>query len=225
MALQLSIYPQTHDGTYNYTSQVNNFELVHDPNFIYASAVGMPTQSVGGATPALTAMMNAAYLPTYKWQAYHSNGTGGGFAATQAPTFSVTNSGTKLKLQCAVAGNTGVYQKVTGLLVGHNYNVKVILANSGGPGSFFWLGSWSGGAFQASGVWYYPLPATGGIVTNYPDITGTLSYTFTAQKTEEVLILDWMPSQDSPSSLQIKKVSIKESPSTSAPELVNVDDG
>ena len=216
MALQLSIYPQTNpNGTYTYTSNSVNYELVIDPTFYLAGLFGI--NSLGAAT-SHDAMTSLLGVPDSHWKAWYSSGT-------VAPTFSSYNGGTAhmIKLEAAAGESTGIYQKISGLLVGHNYDVKIYCDNAASnPLSVLFVGNMQATSWQTNGNWYYNL-GQNLFTTTGSNITGTITHTFTAQYTEEVVVIDYQPSEST--DLKIKKVSIKENATTAQANLTNVDDG
>tara|TARA_R110002020_G_scaffold209230_2_gene415200 strand:+ start:10991 stop:13855 length:2865 start_codon:yes stop_codon:yes gene_type:complete len=215
MALQLSIYPQTNpNGQYTYNSNAVNQELVIDPVFWITGFIGI--NSLGTAT-SQDAMISSLGLPDYHWKAWYSSGT-------TAPTFTAYNGGTShyIVLQAAAGESTGIYQKISGLQVGHDYDVKITCQNTATGTSALYVGNILATSWQASGNWYYNL-GQNVFATTGSNITGTITHTFTATHTEEVIVIDYQPSEGT--DLNIKKVSIKENATTAQANLTNVDDG
>tara|TARA_R110002051_G_scaffold72377_1_gene130779 strand:+ start:2074 stop:4962 length:2889 start_codon:yes stop_codon:yes gene_type:complete len=215
MALQLSIYPQTNlTGQYSYTSSAINYELVTDPTFFLSGFFGINSLASASSHLAMTASLGE---PDSHWKAWYSSGT-------VAPTFSSYNGGTAhmIKLEAAVGASTGIYQKISGLQVGHNYDVKIYCDNTAVGSSVLFVGNMQATSWQTNGNWYYNLGQN--LYATYgSNITGTITHTFTAQYTEEVVVIDYQPSEGT--DLKIKKVSIKENATTAQANLTDVDDG
>tara|TARA_Y100000593_G_scaffold33757_1_gene66316 strand:+ start:19621 stop:22530 length:2910 start_codon:yes stop_codon:yes gene_type:complete len=224
MALQLSIYPQYNTtGQFSYVSTPVAPNLVNDPNFfltaLFSGSSFGTSYPISGNQPSFSAV--SQYLPNGLWQAFHTNGVGN--TATTKPTFqNIGNLNVALVLQGVGGSSTGVYQMIDGLTVGHDYTVSVKLHNTGT--GYFYIGNiYNFGTFNSGGTNYWHIPENAVAAWTSVDITGLLTYTFTAQNTEEYLLLDYhaADTQD----LKITEVSVRESEET-APELLSrVHDG
>ena len=215
MALQLSIYPQTNpNGQYTYTSSAVNYELVIDPTFWLSGFFGINTLAAASSNDAMIASLG---LPDHHWKAWYSSGI-------IAPTFTSYNGGTShyIVLKAAAGESTGIYQKISGLQVGHDYDVKITCQNTATGTSVLYVGNILATSWQAFGTQYYNLGQN--LFATYGNqIGGTITHTFTATHTEEVLVIDYQPSEGT--DLTIKKVSIKENAQTAQANLTDVDDG
>jgi len=217
MALQLSIYPQTNlNGSYNYTSTAINTELVSDPSFFWAGMFNFPSASTSTGCPSQEAM--TATAPISSWRGFYSDGTT--YTATTAPTFGSYNvMNHYIKLDASSGGASGIYQKITGLQIGHSYDlvIKFHGGSTSSSGEFLYIGSLCGALPQHNEI--------GGqsFITHHPNITGTITHTFTAQHTEEVLTLQYH--SFATADLKIKKISIRENENTAPLLLTDVDDG
>ena len=215
MALQLSIYPQTNpNGQYTYNSSAVNYELVTDPVFFLTGFTGINSLQTASSNAAMTASLG---LPDHHWKAWYSSGT-------VAPTFTSYSGGTAhyIVLQAVAGESTGIYQKISGLQVGHNYDVKITCQNSATGTSALYVGNIQATSWQAFGTQYHNL-GQNVFATSGSNITGTITHTFTATHTEEVIVIDYQPSEGT--DLNIKKVSIKENAQTAQANLTDVDDG
>lgn len=227
MALQLSIYPQTNTtGQYSYISTPYAPNLVFDPNFFYTAffsgASWGTSQPVGGNTASYSAMLNS--LPGPAWKAFHTNGVGN--TATTKPTFQSIAGGTQylLVLKGVGGSSTGCYQMIQGLTVGVDYTVKIKLHNTAAALSSFFIGNiYNFGSFNSGGVNYYHIPQGGVEAYSGTAITGVLDFTFTAQNTEEILLLDYHASDST--DLKIKHVGVTETSETAPEILTNITDG
>ena len=205
MSVQLILYPQNYQGVYNSTSTPVISEYVANPNFnvgltsTYGTNHSQPSNAVMQA-PNLIGI-SATHLPNSSWKAFHS--TGGTYSSTAAPT---VTTGLNLTSGSGFGNSTsGVYQKISNLIVGITYTLEVTIT-TGSSGALH-----LGNTFEPSNQWtvlgtiYKNLGATSAFLGT--TTAGTLSYFVIPQYTEEVLVLDYRDT--SAGSITISNVSLK----------------
>ena len=214
MSLQLHLYPQDHNGQYTYDNYVNTTNLVSDSTFWWASYL-MGSTAVTSSTPSETAMIAA--VPAYAWKSYYTNG--GSFDATAAA--STGSSPNNLTLTSTGTGKSGVYQLVDNLIVGLQYDITIEV-NTAAVGTIS-CRNFGGASVVTGGILYDVIGGNGYTLSqsfvNTNPITST--FTFTATGTEQILCVNWESAGNT--TINIKKVIIKQSPST--PVITNIDDG
>ena len=220
--------PSSSVTTTTTTQTAGGTEYVTDPKFTTTGASGMNSYATGGWVPSIESMAVTSQLPNSNWQAFYSNDTPCVFCSglnptnqrdeTQPPTFGTYNSGSnyRLELNGPTLGmgfgsfRTGVYQKISGLVSGARYILRITFK----PG---WtapshadfiigsniVGSGAGNAIANNGSSIHTIPSQGvynhasfstnnnnGFHFGY-NITGTIEQEFEALHTEEVLVLQW----------------------------------
>jgi hypothetical protein len=205
MSAQLILYPQNYQGVYDSTSTPVISEYVADPNFnvgltsTYGTNHSQPSNAVMQAPNLIS--ISATHLPNSSWKAFYS--TGGTYSSTAAPT---VTTGLNLTSGSGFGNSTsGVYQKISNLVVGITYTLEVTIT-TGSSGSLH-----LGNTFEPSNQWtvlgnvYNNLGATSAFLGT--TTAGTLSYFVIPQYTEEVLVLDYRDT--SAGSITISNVSLK----------------
>ena len=192
--VQLILKPQIYTG---YSLQGGTYvynQYVADPLLVG----GIGTNSTYLTAPEdLTALLSV----TTNWNSFcNSLGT--------APTWQF-NVATFWSSAPANYTDTGIYQLLTGLVVGNSYEVKITISRAAvNAGSQIWIGGgWiTGGQYQFTGQTLGSVPATS---------TGVQSYTFTALSTEEILILRYInPNQSVADYVSISEVKVKDTVGT-----------
>jgi len=216
MAVQLILYPQTHNGQYTSDTVNNAAEMVTDGQQFnsYSSA-----NSVGqNGTMPIHNFLQATGAAIGGWSSYHSTGTGS--SSTYSTTTAITrNVSGNLVLPSATTSTigsvVGIAQRVLGLTPFQQYEVKVEITVSGTPGAFDNLG------FQkdrychsvTSSGWTSPIDGAsinglgGGQGYCYPVFTTTVVWDFYAMATEEVFHLDYYGANGA--TVTIHSISIK----------------
>jgi len=215
MSLQLTLYPQDHNGSYTFTSYVNPNNLVSDSTFWFASYLFNP-QAVTGANPSEEGII-AAGAVAQAWGGYHTNG--GSFDATAAP--STGTSPNNLTLTSTGTGKSGVFQLVSNLIIGITYEIKITV-NVAAVGTIS-CRNFGGTSITVGGNTY---PVIGGngytLGTTFANTNPqTPTFTFTATATEQILCINWESAGNT--TIKINSVSLKQSAAT--PVATNVDDG
>jgi len=133
MSVQLIVYPQNHDGQFNILSNqatqfINDgisFFTLNDSDF-YSSGVGNPT---------FLALQNQPPLQINAWYRFRSTSTG-------TPSFPTQTSNDVVFSATTTSSLAGIYQRVSNLAIGQNYDITINLS-SAAPGYFF-LQAYSG---------------------------------------------------------------------------------
>ena len=204
MSTQLILYPQNYNGVYTFTSVLNQY--VAGANFI----TGIASNTATSATqPANYAVANSA--PISAWKSFNS--TGGTFANVSAP--SISTSGLTLASNGSSTSSSGAYQLISNLSVGNCYEIKVTISTASTSGGYLYVGAGLS-TWLAAGTTYYQIFPSFSLNTSS---VSTMSSTFYAQHSEEVLLLDYR--HDNGSSVVISEISITEC----TPVLSDLTDG
>ena len=204
MSLQLIVYPQSYEGQFNTLSVPSFNQYVSDFSFNYGGVGNGFSLTV--ANPVDTVMANVA--PNNLWNTWNS--TGGVWGAVSAP---VIASGKVVLDSASSASSTGVFQLISNLIVGSQYELKLeMLAGTTG---LLIIGHSTNWTFN--GVNYEPILNN----TITPSVS-TQTFTFTATSTDMVLVLNYLNSDNT--NLEIGSVSIKET-TASAPTTFVYNDG
>ena len=207
--LQLIVYPQEFDGTYQYDSIVNNVDVVNDSAYYLFSIIGVSHGTTSG-TPADSVMTSNA--PFNAWQGY--NTTGGVFDSTTAPTTSTAPN--NLTLTSTGTGKTGVYQLIDNLTAGAQYDLEIHVASTG-------VGTLSVRGNSVSSI--NGVPIIGGATNVYSNsfvATGAstiITHNITCQSNQEILCINWESTGNT--SVTIRKVHLRRTSAT----ITNVTDG
>ena len=172
MSVQLVVFPQNHQG-YQYTAGLGFPQLVTDGT-IFASAVNSTNTTLTTGQAAIDAI--AASPPTTNWQRFTT--TGG-----TAPT--VIASQVRFTGNSSFTKESGIYQRINGLVVGQQYQlvINVTVPATTGLGTLI-LGA-SGYSNNLGGLGYTP-------ITDISVAGNTNPVIFTAQSQSEVLVLNYV---------------------------------
>ena len=119
MSVQLIVYPQSFEGQYNEISSSSTEFLVNGINF--ANLDSTPTYSSSITIPYFDTINNAPPLIVNSWYRFR-NTTGG------TPDFPTNLSGSLILKSVAGAGTiVGVYQRLSNLVIGTQYTIKLNL--------------------------------------------------------------------------------------------------
>ena len=177
MSVQLILYPQHYDGFYNYTSFQANPQFLVDGNFPQGSITGASQYGTTATVPSLAALLNNPPAIINTWYKYST--TGAPWSSVAYPQDASNNlyfSGTGLG---ATGFHTGVYQKMTGFIVGAVYKILIeILPYTSQGGIILQVRQGNLGVISTN---LYTVSAT------FTDI----ELDFTATDTEMIILLDW----------------------------------
>ena len=207
MSIQLVLLPQALDGTYSSVSTpVFNQYVVDNTNF--NTLLNNPGYDSTASDVGLDAINNSIAISA--WKRFRS--TGGGWASVSMPTRSNAN---KLELFSASGGtssSSGVYQKIIGLTIGAVYDLSINVTQAGAGGLLIigTQGNITGTVLTLQDQTLFTALAT---------TLGTQTVSFTADSTEEILLLAYQ--NDNGTTVYIDNISIKES--STSPTLIYTD--
>jgi hypothetical protein len=122
MSVQLILYPQTYEGQYNSISANANEFVVNGINF-----TGLSTSSsydtLYNAIAVVDALTNQPAV-TNTWVRYRSTASGTPALPTNTSGNVVFNSG-------AFSSRSGIYQKLSNLVIGTNYTITIDVSTTG----------------------------------------------------------------------------------------------
>ena len=172
MSVQLVVFPQNHQG-YQYTAGLGFPQLVTDGT-IFASAVNSTNTTLTTGQSAIDAL--AASPPTTNWQRFTTSGGTAPTVIASQVRFTGNSSFTK---------ESGIYQRINGLVVGQQYQlvINVTVPATTGLGTLI-LGA-SGYSNNLGGLGYTP-------ITDISVAGNTNPVIFTAQSQSEVLVLNYV---------------------------------
>ncbi len=172
MSVQLVVFPQNHQG-YQYTAGLGFPQLVTDGT-IFASAVNSTNTTLTTGQLAIDALTTSP--PTTNWQRFTTSGG-------TAPT--VIASQVRFTGNNGLGKESGIYQRINGLVVGQQYQLVINVTVPATTG----LGTLILGALNYSnnlgGLAYQP-------ITDISVAGNTNPVIFTAQSQSEVLVLNYV---------------------------------
>ena len=197
MSVQLVLYPQTYEGRYSSVSTPIFNEYVAD-NVNFSTLLNYTGYDSTASDVGLDAINNSIGIAA--WKRFRS--TGGTFASVTMPSRSNAN---KLELYSAngSTSSSGVYQKIIGLTMGTVYDLSINVTQAGAGGLFI-IGT-QGNITSA----YETLGGQTLFTALSSASTGTQTVSFTADGSEEILLLAYQ--NDNGSTVYIDKISIQES--------------
>ena len=194
MSTQLILYPQTYEGQYSSISAPSTIEyIVNGINFTGLNSTSL--HNTTAVNPSQDAIDNLPPAILGDW--YRFTTTGGSWGAVTAPQ--VTGTSLLLGYNAATTGQTGIYQKISGLVVGAVYDVVINLSNT--PAETLSFEMYNGT------ILYHQQPLS--------TASGTINTTFTAQSSNDIFLISY---EATTSTLTVKDISIKQSPTS--PSLV-----
>ena len=201
MSTQLILYPQTYEGEYSYISSPSTIQyIVNGINF-----TGFDSTSLHNSTaphPPQDAIDNQP--PTILGNWYRFTTTGGDYGAVTAPTYAL--GAVQLSHNAVTPGQTGIYQKLSNLVVGALYDVKISIVTPQAEVLTFQM--WDG-------------------TINYDQDSlaanvSTITTTFTAQTPNDTFLIYY---EGLAANLSISKISILQSPTTPSLIYTELQDG
>ena len=122
MSTQLILYPQSYKGEFNSTSTLNQF-IVNGINFTgFNSSTNYNTTA---NTPSTDAIANSSPSILGAWYRYAT--TGGSWGSVPQPVDITTTGVITFFYTAAPTSRTGIYQQLSGLVVGAVYDVEINL--------------------------------------------------------------------------------------------------
>ena len=208
MSVQLILLPQNYDG-YTATTVTPNNEYVAD-NTQFLTVLNHSGYDSTSSDPALDAINNDPAISA--WKRFRS--TGGIFASVTMPSRSNAN---KLELFSSTGSSSGVYQKIIGLTPNVVYDLKITITQAGAGGLLVigTSGNITGSTSTLNNQTLFTALSTSS--------TGVLTETFTADATDEILVLSYQNNNNS--TVHISKISISESAQQPTGIFADLDDG
>jgi hypothetical protein len=123
MSVQLILYPQTYEGQYNSISANANKFVVNGINFTNLSTSSSYDTALTG-TQALVAALTNQPAVTNTWVRYRST-------AVEAPALPTNTSGNVVFNSIASPSRSGIYQKLSNLVIGQLYNITINVSTTG----------------------------------------------------------------------------------------------
>jgi hypothetical protein len=123
MSVQLILYPQTYEGQYNSISANANEFVVNGINFTGLSTSSSYDTALTG-TQALVAALTNQPAVTNTWVRYRSTAAGTPALPTNTSGNVVFNSG-------AFSSRSGIYQKLSNLVIGQLYTITINVSTTG----------------------------------------------------------------------------------------------
>jgi hypothetical protein len=168
MSVQLILYPQTYEGQYNSISANANKFVVNGINFTNLSTSSSYDTALT-ETQALVAALTNQPAVTNTWVRYRSTTFGTPALPTNTSRNVVFNSG-------AFSSRSGIYQKLSNLVIGTNYTITINVSTTG-TGSIV-IGVYNGTSIFAG----QSTLAT----------TATITKTFTANSATNTLVVSYI---------------------------------
>ena len=201
MSTQLILYPQTYEGQYSYISSPSTIQYIVNGILF----TGFNSTSLHNSTaphPPQDAIDNQP--PTILGNWYRFTTTGGDYGAVTAPAYAL--GAVQLSHNAVTAGQTGLYQKLSQLIVGAVYDVKISIVTPQAELLTFEMYSGNVIVHQA------PLSAN----------ISTITTTFTAQTPNDTFLIYY---EGLAANLSISKISILQSPTTPSLIYTELQDG
>ena len=210
MSIQLILLPQNYDG-YTASQVALNNEYVAD-NTEFLTLLNHNGYDSTASDTALDAINNDNAIAA--WKRFRS--TGGTFVSVTMPSRTSLN---KLELYSAngATSSSGVYQKIIGLTTGVVYDLSINITQAGAGGLLI-IGTSGNITGSTSTLGDQTLFTALGTSS-----TGTQTVSFTADATDEILLLSYQ--NDNGSTVYINKISISESAQQPTFIYTDLDDG
>jgi hypothetical protein len=167
MSVQLILYPQTYEGQYNSISANANEFVVNGINFTGLSTSSSYDTALTG-TQALVAALTNQPAVTNTWVRYRSTAAGTPALPTNTSGDVVFNSG-------AFSSRSGIYQKLSNLVIGQLYTITINVSTTG---TGFIVTNIYNGTSQVGGQ-------------NFSATTSTITGTFTATSSTNTLVVSY----------------------------------
>ena len=164
MSVQLIIYPQSYLGIVNAISSSGQEFIVDGISFNTMNAASSYTSSTFNIPNLLLAAPPAIANTWYRWK-----------YPDPTPIAFPTQSGGNVLFQGGVGARSGMYQKLTNLIIGQSYTYTVETAFEGGVAA----GEGTAAIFDVNGGVYFTIGATVNTITG-ADITGSFTATATS---------------------------------------------
>jgi hypothetical protein len=200
MSVQLILYPQTYEGQYNSISANPNEFVVNGINFTGLSTSSSYDTALTGIASIVAALTNQPAV-TNTWVRYRSTATGTPALPTNTSNNVEFNSG-------AFSSRSGIYQKLSNLVIGTNYTITINVSTTG-------TGSIRINFFNGT----TQLGATAVFLATNATITGT----FTANSATNTLVVSYINTVAT--NVTVSNISVVPTGTTPSGALQLLDDG
>jgi hypothetical protein len=200
MSVQLILYPQTYEGQYNSISANPNEFVVNGINFTGLSTSSSYDTALTGIASIVAALTNQPAV-TNTWVRYRSTATGTPALPTNTSNNVEFNSG-------AFSSRSGIYQKLSNLVIGTNYTITINVSTTG-------TGSIRINFFNGT----TQLGATAVFLATNATITGT----FTANSATNTLVVSYINTVAT--NVTVSHISVVPTGTTPSGALQLLDDG
>jgi hypothetical protein len=167
MSVQLILYPQTYEGQYNSISANANEFVVNGINFTGLSTSSSYDTALTGTASLVAALTNQPAV-TNTWVRYRSTAAGTPALPTNTSGNVVFNSG-------AFSSRSGIYQKLSNLVIGQLYTITINVSTTGT-------------GFIVTNIYNGTSLVTG---QNFNATTSTITGTFTANSSTNTLVVSY----------------------------------
>jgi hypothetical protein len=167
MSVQLILYPQTYEGQYNSISANANEFVVNGINFSNLSTSSSYDTALTGTASLVAALTNQPAV-TNTWVRYRSTAAGTPALPTNTSNNVEFNSG-------AFSSRSGIYQKLSNLVIGQLYNITINVSTTGT-------------GFIVTNIYNGTSLVTG---QNFNATTSTITGTFTATSATNTLVVSY----------------------------------
>jgi len=123
MSVQLILYPQNYNGTYNEISSSSTEFIVNGLNFNGLNTTPTYTSSTTGST-FLDVLTSAPPIITNSWYRFRTDATG-------TPAYPTSSVGNLILDSVTTLTLAGVYQKLSNLVVGQQYTITINIGTTG----------------------------------------------------------------------------------------------
>ena len=201
MSVQLILYPQSYDGQFNSIASVVSNEFVVDGiNFNTINTSGSYDSSTSGNV-ILDVLTNQPPSILNSWYRFRSTATG-------TPDLPVKTSG-NLVLESAVGGSlSGVYQRLSNLVVGTTYEMVVDIDQTSAAGDVFT------GAFNGTNMILQPSDSAS---------NSQITFTWTAATVNDTIVISYLNFVND--NISISKISVSPQGSTPTTIYTDLEDG
>ena len=199
MSVQLILYPQTYEGQYNSISANSNEFVVNGINFSNLSTSSSYDTALTGTASLVAALTNQPAV-TNTWVRYRSTAAGTPALPTNTSGNVVFNSG-------AFSSRSGIYQKLSNLVIGQLYNITINVSTTGT-------------GLIVTNIYNGTSLVTG---QNFNATTSTITGTFTATSSTNTLVVSYTNSLST--NVTISNISVLPSGITPSGAIQLLEDG
>ena len=200
MSVQLILYPQNYDGQFNSIASVSNEFVVDGLNFNTINTSGSYDSSTSGNV-ILDVLTNQPPLILNSWYRFRSTALG-------TPDLPVETSG-NLVLESAVGGSlSGVYQRLSNLVVGTAYEMVIDIDQTSAAGDVFT------GAFNGTNMILQPSDSAS---------NSQITFTWTAATVNDTIVISYLNFVND--TISISKISVSPQGLTPTTIYTDLEDG